>query len=77
MPMRDDPEIQRLAAENKTLRCLLDKHAELDKQVAALDKRRVCSPTEEMERKRLSKLKLAGRDRIVQLAAELKKRQVK
>ncbi len=73
MPLRDDPDLQRLAAQHPELRRLLEEHAELDKKVTALDKRHVRTPAEEMERKELSKRKLASRDRITRLAAELKK----
>jgi hypothetical protein len=73
MSLRDDPEIQRLAAHSDELRRLLQEHAELDKKVTALDKRHVRTPAEEMERKQLSKHKLASRDRIARLAGELKK----
>jgi len=73
MGLRDDPEIQRLAAQSEELRRLLAEHAELDKKVTALDNRHVRTPAEEMERKQLSKRKLVSRDRVTRLVAELKK----
>lgn len=73
MPLRDDPEIKRLAENNEELRRLLDEHTELDRRVTVIDRRHVRTPAEEMERKRLSKLKLANRDRISQMVARLKK----
>jgi hypothetical protein len=48
----------------------------LDRQVDALNKRRTLTPTEEQERKRLSKLKLASKDQIAERVARLKKDEI-
>jgi len=65
-----DKELAHLAATAPELRRLLDEHRELNRQVDALNKRRVRTAVEEAERKRLSKLKLANKDRIAQIVAK-------
>jgi len=70
MDLTEDKEIQILAAADPELARLLEEHRKLDRQVGALDKMHVRTPAEDLERKRLSKLKLANRDRIVQLVAK-------
>lgn len=48
-------------------------HAELEAKLAALDKKKWLSPEEDMERKRLQKEKLAGKDRMLAIVAERSK----
>jgi uncharacterized protein YdcH (DUF465 family) len=66
----DEKEVTRFAEKDAELRRLLAEHEELDRQVDALNKRHVRTPAEEMERKRLSKMKLASKDRIAQIVAQ-------
>ena len=66
----EDKDLAQLAAKDPELRRLLDEHQELNRQVDALNKRRVRTSVEEAERKRLSKLKLANKDRIAQIVAK-------
>ncbi|HPM77351.1 MAG TPA: DUF465 domain-containing protein [bacterium] len=75
MSVHKDPEILRLAEHHPELDKLLTEHAELDKKVAALDKRHVRTPAEDLERRRLSKLKLVSRDQIALMVAKIKREQ--
>jgi uncharacterized protein YdcH (DUF465 family) len=65
----NDKELAARAENDVELRRLLAEHQELDRQVDALNRRHVRTPAEELERKRLSKLKLASKDRIAQIVA--------
>lgn len=75
MSVHKDPEILRLAEQHPDLNKLLAEHADLDKKVAALDKRHVRTPAEDIERRQLSKLKLINRDQIALLVAKIKRKQ--
>lgn len=55
----------------KKLRRLERKHAELEKQVEELEARTHLSPTEEMEKQRLKKKKLATKDELQTVRREL------
>lgn len=67
-----DQEVAQLAEKNPDLRKLLDQHQRLDARVDALNKRRVRTSAEELERKQLAKEKLASRDQIARQVARLK-----
>lgn len=62
--------IQTLLSNNEELARLWAAHQELGVQVDALDGRVYLSPEEQVELKRLKKVKLAGRDRMEQILAE-------
>ena len=64
MEARDLELIERLVNENEELRLLMEEHQELERRLEAFQEKRFLSPDEDMEKKRLQKLKLAGRDRI-------------
>jgi uncharacterized protein YdcH (DUF465 family) len=69
----EDLELNKLAEQDPELRRLLAEHKELDRRVDELNQRRVRTPAEEQERKRLSKLKLASKDKIAALVARARK----
>ena len=48
---------------------MVQEHRSLDDKLKELDRKVYLSPDEEMERKRLAKLKLAKKDKIAQLLA--------
>jgi len=56
-----------LAARDPQFRALVQEHRELDEKLKEFDKKLYLTPDEEMERKRLQKLKLAKKDRIAQI----------
>ncbi len=68
----EDLEVKKLAENHPELSNLLTEHKKLNRRVDALNRRRVCTPSEEMERKQLSKKKLASKDSIMKLVARLK-----
>ncbi|HEX7127100.1 MAG TPA: YdcH family protein [Thermodesulfobacteriota bacterium] len=61
--------VARLAQENDEFARMVREHAELDRQVAELERRVHLSTDEELELKRIKKLKLAGKDRIEAMLA--------
>ncbi len=68
----DDSErtqIEALASGNPELRTLWDEHLAFEEQLLHFEQRPHLSPGEELERKRVQKLKLAGKDRIAEILA--------
>ncbi|MBU6283923.1 DUF465 domain-containing protein [bacterium] len=59
--------IRSLLDEDFELRKQYEEHERLDRQIDKLGGKAHLSPSEEAERKRLQKLKLAGRDRMVDI----------
>jgi hypothetical protein len=64
MDDRDRDRIERLLPRHDELRDLWERHRSLECELAALDAQRFLTPDEQLRRKELQKLKLAGRDRI-------------
>jgi uncharacterized protein YdcH (DUF465 family) len=73
MEKRDEALIAQLLKGNATLRQYVEEHRQYEKQLEAYDERRHLSAEEGMERKRIQKLKLAGRDRIERILAEYRR----
>jgi len=61
--------ITALLDRDKELDDLWREHLELEKRLAELDSLPHLTPDEELERKRLQKVKLAGKDRIATIVA--------
>lgn len=61
----DDALIERVRRDNAEFRRLLEEHAEYEVQLAAYNDERFLSSTQEVDRKRLQKLKLQGKDRMI------------
>ena len=57
-----------LLAGNEEYRRLQQEHAELESRLKVLSQKTVLSAQEEIEESKLKKLKLAGRDRMEQIA---------
>ena len=64
MEQKDQSLIQKLCEENPRFRLLYEEHVIFEKQLRALDDRVYLSPEEEMDRRRMQKLKLAGKDEM-------------
>lgn len=62
--------IEKLSPTNDELARLWREHLGYERQLDDLNQRVYLTPEEEVERKRIQKLKLAGRDRIEQVLAE-------
>jgi hypothetical protein len=76
MEKRDEELVIRLLAEpgNEELRRLMGEHRDYETRLEEFNKRVYLNDQEQVERKRLQKLKLAGRDRIEQILAEYRER---
>lgn len=70
MEQRDLELIETLVEEDPELANLWKEHRGLETQIQTMDDRVYLSAEEQMERKRLQKLKLAGRDRIEAILAD-------
>lgn len=69
MDKKDEELIRSLMASEPELRARYEEHRQLEEQLEALQQRPYLSSDEEFERKRLQKLKLAGKDRIMEILA--------
>jgi uncharacterized protein YdcH (DUF465 family) len=68
---RDDQElIDQLLDRDPELKKHVEEHREYEKRLEEFNRRPYLTAAETMERKRLQKLKLAGRDRIEQILAQ-------
>ena len=57
--------IEQVKRDNAEFRCLLEEHQDYEAQLAAYNDLRFMTSAQEMERKRLQKLKLQGKDRML------------
>ena len=69
MGERMEAKIAALAEKDPAFKALVQEHRSLDEKLKEFDRKVYLSPDEEMERKRLAKLKLAKKDRIAQIIA--------
>ncbi|MDX2168839.1 MAG: DUF465 domain-containing protein [Deltaproteobacteria bacterium] len=67
MEKHDEELIRTLLDRDPELRRFYEEHLELEKQLAALQHKHFLTPEEEVERKRIQKVKLAGKDRIMEI----------
>jgi uncharacterized protein len=65
--------VEVLKKENEEFKKLSEEHRTLDTQLAEMDTKRYLTPEEEVERKRIQKLKLLRKDRMAELVREYKK----
>jgi uncharacterized protein YdcH (DUF465 family) len=56
--------VQRLSEENPKFRKLHEQHLLFEKQLQEMDDRSFLTPEEDLERKKIQKLKLAGKDEM-------------
>jgi uncharacterized protein YdcH (DUF465 family) len=70
MEKRDLELIQRLISSDPELKRRMDEHQEFERKLAEMNRRLHLTPEEEVERKRIQKLKLVGRDRIEVILAK-------
>ena len=67
MEKQDEELIKTLVETDSELRQYYQEHVDYERQIDALNHKQHLSKEEEMERKRLQKLKLAGKDRIMEI----------
>ena len=67
MEKSQEEKIAELAARDPEFRALVQEHRTLDEKLKEFDRKVYLSSEEEMERKRLQKLKLAKKDKIARI----------
>jgi len=72
MSLRDDELLRILSQQNEEFRLAVQEHRELDLKIAKLDEKRFLSPTEDLEKKRLQKIKLKDKDKITRMIRDYK-----
>ena len=77
MEKRDLDLIQKFISGDPELKRRIDEHEEYERKLAELNRRLHLTPEEEVERKRIQKLKLAGRDRIEAILARYRSQGVR
>jgi uncharacterized protein YdcH (DUF465 family) len=70
MEKRDVELVQKHIASDPELKRHMDEHDEFERRLAELSRYLYLTTEEEMERKKIQKLKLAGRDRIEAILAK-------
>jgi uncharacterized protein len=75
MEKSDQELIDQLMDRDPELKKYVDEHRDYEKLLEEFNRRPYLTATETMERKRLQKLKLAGRDRIEQILAEHRRKE--
>lgn len=71
----EEPVVQRLRRENPEFQKWEEEHDKLEQTLATIDSHAYISPEEEVERKRIQKLKLATKDRMMDMVRRYKKGQ--
>ena len=67
MEKKDEELIQTLLEREPALRQFYEEHVDLERQLMPFQQKVYLTPEEEVEKKRLQKLKLAGKDRIMEI----------
>ena len=67
MEEKDEALIRTLLEREPELRRYYEEHVDLERRLGAFQQKHYLTPEEEMEKKRLQKLKLAGKDRIMEI----------
>ena len=60
--------------EDEEFRRLSEEHVEFERQLDQFNSKSFLTPTEEMERKKIQKLKLAGKDRMEMILSSHRKK---
>ena len=69
MEKNDERLILSLLNDDAELKRYYDEHLDLERQITGFQQKVYLTPDEEYEKKRLQKLKLAGKDRIMEILA--------
>jgi len=67
MEKKDEDLIQSLLEREPELRHYYEEHIDLERQLSTFQQKLYLTPEEEVEKKRLQKLKLAGKDKIMEI----------
>ena len=68
--------VEIICKENKEFKKLWDNHYELKDKIQEFEKMKYLTPEEELERKKLKKIKLKEKDLIMQMVSEYRSKQV-
>ncbi len=71
--MKEQEVVDCLKKENEEFRKLLEEHHSLEGVLAEIDKKVYLSPEEEVERKKMQKLKLAKKDKMAELIRDFRR----
>jgi uncharacterized protein len=77
MENRDVELIQKYISSDAELKQRMEDHDEYERKLAEWNRRLYLTPEEEVEKKRIQKLKLAGRDRIEAILAKYRSQGVR
>lgn len=69
MEKDDEQLILSLIERDAELKRYYDEHLELERQISTYHEKGYLTPDEELQKRRLQKLKLAGKDRIMEILA--------
>jgi uncharacterized protein YdcH (DUF465 family) len=69
MEEKDESLIRSLFEREPELRRYYEEHVDLERQLDVFQQKLYLTPDEEVEKKRLQKLKLAGKDKIMEILA--------
>jgi uncharacterized protein YdcH (DUF465 family) len=72
MEKKDEELIHTLIEREPELRRYYEEHVDLERQLQSYHQKLYLTPEEEIEKKRLQKLKLAGKDRIMEILARFR-----
>jgi len=72
MEKKDEELIHTLIEREPELRRYYEEHVDLERQLQIFHQKHYLTPEEEIERKRLQKLKLAGKDKIMEILARFR-----
>jgi uncharacterized protein YdcH (DUF465 family) len=71
--LKENEIVETLKKQNEEFKKISEEHRNLDELLAEMDSKHYLSPAEEIERKRMQKLKLVRKDRMAELMREFKK----
>lgn len=71
--MKEQEIVESLKKENEEFRKLVEEHHNLDGLLVEIDRKVYLTPEEEIERKKMQKLKLARKDRMAEIIRDYKK----
>jgi hypothetical protein len=67
--------IARWVGQDPELKRYLEEHREFERRLEEFNRRPYLTPQEDLERKRLQKMKLAGRDKIEEILAKYRQKE--
>ncbi len=70
---KSKPAVKELIDKDEEFRNLFQEHEELEAKLADLDKYHYLSPQQDLERKKMQKVKLRGRDRMEEILRRVEK----